>query len=163
MNTARICVIYYSYEGNTKAIAESISEATGAKLISLKSVNEMESTGFMRYIYGGYKARIDDTPELVPYDFNADDYDLIFIGTPVWWYTLSPTINSFMNKTKFENKNVAIFCTDGGGIGSTFTKMKELLVNNNIVGEKEFVKVLKTQGSTDVAKQWSTDIVNQLK
>ncbi len=38
-------------------------------------------------------------PELKPLDVNIDDYDVIAVGTPTWWYTMAPAIHTFLHET----------------------------------------------------------------
>ena len=49
-------VIFYSFEGNTKLIAENIAKTIGADLLELKLKKEMKSKGFMKYFWGGKAA-----------------------------------------------------------------------------------------------------------
>ncbi len=46
-------VIFYSFEGNTKLIAENIAQAIGADLLELKPKKKMKSKGFMKFVWGG--------------------------------------------------------------------------------------------------------------
>jgi len=46
-------VVFYSFEGNTKLISESIAEAIGADLMEIKPQKEMRSKGFMKFVWGG--------------------------------------------------------------------------------------------------------------
>ena len=85
---------------------------------------------------------------------DINEYDHIIIGTPVWWYTLTPPIRTFLNKYNLNDKKVDIFITNGGWIGHTITEFREHLnVNSyiNIVFNGHNLK-------TDV-----TDWINNLK
>ena len=159
----KIALVYYSYEGNTRLVAETLSNKLKCDLIEIKSTNEMESKSFMRFLYGGYKSLIDTEPELIPYDFIYQQYDLIIIGTPVWWFNLTPTINSFLKKEKIENKKIILFCTNNGGLGKTFESMENLLKNNEIIIKKEFIKVLQTSNSIDLVENFFHEIENLIK
>ncbi|MCK5289167.1 MAG: flavodoxin, partial [Candidatus Omnitrophica bacterium] len=77
-------VIFYSFEGNTKLIAESIAKTIGADLLELKPKSEMQSKGFMKYVWGGKAVMMKAKPELLPMDKDIKGYDILFIGTPVW-------------------------------------------------------------------------------
>ena len=45
---------------------------------------------------------------------DADSYDLIYIGFPVWWYTAPTIINTFIEAYGFKGKTVRFFATSGG-------------------------------------------------
>jgi flavodoxin len=76
-------VIFYSFEGNTRLIAENIARAAAADLLELKPKKEIPSHGFMKYVWGGRSTMMKADPELLPYDKDLQRYDLFFIGTPV--------------------------------------------------------------------------------
>lgn len=66
---------------------------------------------------------------------NFNDYYRILIGTPVWWYTMTPPIRSFLNKYKNElaNKYIQVFATNGGWLGHTIEEINEYVKVNNYV------------------------------
>jgi len=57
-------VIFYSFEGNTKYIAENIAEAVGADILELKPKKDVSSGGFMKYLWGGRQVVLGKKPEL---------------------------------------------------------------------------------------------------
>ncbi|MDD2487085.1 MAG: flavodoxin [Candidatus Gracilibacteria bacterium] len=132
-------VIYYSFEGNTKYIASNIAEILDSDLVEIKTEKELIGThGFMKYFWGGKKVLMNEKPEIEDINVNFDDYDLIFIGTPVWAFTYTPPLNTFFEKYKIQGKNIVIFCCHGGNKKNTLEKMKIRLVGNEIVGELDF-------------------------
>ncbi len=150
-------VIYYSLEGDTKLIAEAMAQATGAELLEVKPKVDIESKGFMKYVWGGKQAFMKDKPELLPLEKNPADYDFLIIGTPVWAWTVSPAIRSFLSDNKIAGKKVALFCCCGGQKGKTFNEMKMLLAGNTILGEIELREPLKHNKEADAEKaaQWA--------
>lgn len=98
------------------------------------------------------------------FDKNPDDYDIIFIGTPVWSWTYTPPMRSFLGNQNLRNKKVALFCTYEGMKGKIFDKMKTKLQGNGFIGEMDFYKVLKNKKkSVDRAKKWSEEIIVNTK
>ncbi len=150
-------VIYYSFEGNTRLIAEHIAEAIEADLLELQPKKEIQSKGFMKYIWGGKAALMKATPELLPLDKNPEHYDLVFIGTPVWAGTYPPSLHTFFTTFSFSDKKIALFCCHGGGKGKVFDKMKKSLKNNQIIGEIDFQDPLKhnTDVNLENARKWA--------
>ncbi len=153
-------VIYYSFEGNTKLMAESIAKAADAELLQLKPKKEIKSKGFMKYVWGGKAAMMKEKPKLLPLDKNQEDYDLIFIGTPVWAWSCAPPMNSFLFSYPIVDKKIALFCCHGGNKGNIFEKMRELLVGNEFIGEIDFRDPLKHDIEKDIRKagDWAAKI-----
>ncbi|SDK07557.1 flavodoxin family protein [Natronincola ferrireducens] len=133
----RKLVIYYSFEGNTKFIAENIAKITDADLAELKPKKELTSKGFMKYIWGGSQVMMKKRPELYPLEKNPEDYDIIFIGTPVWAWTFAPPLSTFFHSNSLQNKKIALFSCNRGQNGKTFENMKKELEGNDILGEIE--------------------------
>lgn len=113
-------VIFYSYGGNTRRIAERIQKKLGADLAEIKTVypytgsyNDIVDQG-QREVNSGY------LPEIQPLAVDLSQYDTVILGTPVWWYTFAPAMNSFLHKTDLSEKNVYPFATNGGWLGHTF-------------------------------------------
>ncbi len=89
-------VIYYSFEGNTKLIANTVTDTVGADLLRLQLASELKTKSFIKYFWGGKEVFVKRTPKLLPYYFDVDAYDLIFIGTPVWAWHFSPALRTFL-------------------------------------------------------------------
>ena len=154
-------VIFYSLDGNTRLIAETIASETGADILELKPVKEITRNNFLKYFAGGKDAILKAEPELLPLDLNPSDYDLIFIGTPVWAWTYAPALRTFFKNVKLKNKKVALFCCHGGGPGNFFDKFEESVEGNTILGKVEFKDPIRNAKERDVqmAKAWAKLII----
>ena len=130
-------VVYFSLEGNTRFVAETIAGLAKADILELTPITNI-SKGFTKYLWGGRMAMMKTEPELKPYDINPKDYDLLFIGSPIWAWTFSPPIRTFLAKSKLRKKKVALFITHGGGPKEAMTKFKAALEGNKILGEIDF-------------------------
>lgn len=149
-------IIYYSFEGSTKFIAETMAKEIGADLLELKPEKELKSHGFSKFIWGGRQVVMKTKPKLLPCAKNFNDYDLILIGTPVWAFTFTPPLRTFFSEVKLENKKIALFCCSDGQPGKTFKNMKEELNGNEFVGEMEFVDVVKKREENgEKAVKWA--------
>ena len=109
----KILVVYYSLEGNTKLIAEAVSKAVSGDILQIKPEKDINPKSKMRYLIGGKKSITKEKPELMPYDVKAEDYDVLFIGTPVWAGNFTPAIRSFFAKTNLKSKKIALFNCSG--------------------------------------------------
>lgn len=120
-------VAYFSWSGATRGLAQDIARKTGSDLFEIAPSSEysrdynsvMEESE--REVKNHVLRPIDDSA----LDFSA--YDVIYVGTPVWWGTMAPPIASFLDEHEWAGKVVMPFCTHGGG-GKTFTEkdMKKL-------------------------------------
>ncbi len=149
-------VIFYSFDGNTRFIAQTIAEQAGADLLELKPVKEIKTHGFLKYFLGGGQVIMKTKPELMPLEKDPGEYDVIFIGTPVWAGNCAPAVISFFDIVKLKGKRIALFCCYSSEEGNTFTNMIENLSGNEIIGEQAFLNPLKKDQRTnmDKAKDW---------
>lgn len=160
----KVLVVFYSFEGNTKLIAENIAEIINADILELKPKKEMKSKGFMKYFWGGKAAIMKAMPELFPIEKNPQNYDILFIGTPVWAFTYAPPLNTFFSTSPVSNKKIALFCCHGGGKGRIFDKMKKALKGNQILSEIDFCDPLKKDTGIHIqrAREWAENIIKAL-
>ncbi len=135
----KTAVVYYSMSGNTDYVSKKICELTGAELIRINPVKEYPSKGFKKFLWGGKSAVMKETPALEKYSFDAKEYDLVVLGSPVWAGTFSPPVRTFVkeNKDKLQNKKIAsFFCSSGGDASKAAEKLK------NFIGISDFEDVL---------------------
>lgn len=124
-------VIYYSLEGHTKKVAEFIASLTQADICELKPKKEIKSSGFSKYFWGGSQVFMAKSPELMPMDINFDEYDEIYLGTPIWAWTFAPPIRTILEGDYLKNKDIYYFYTHGGGPGKAEEKSVEEISKNN--------------------------------
>ena len=161
-NSKKTLIIYYSFEGSTKLIAETIAnelktQNVGAKvdLLELKAVDQPKSKGFSKYFWGGRMAMMKKIPQLEEFDTNINDYDFLIIGTPVWAWTFTPPLRTFFNNFKFNGKNIALFICHDGGPGKTIEKIKAELQGNEVIATHDFEKTAKNkEKNVELAKKW---------
>ena len=126
----KTAIIYYSMSGNTEYVAEKIGKQIGAALVRIEPEKAYPDYGAKKFIWGGKSAVMGDTPKLKPYEFNADDYERIIFGFPVWASTFTPPIRTFIqeNKDAIKNKKFAAFtCLAGNGGENALDKLKKFL------------------------------------
>ena len=134
----KTAIVYYSMSGNTKFIADKIAENIDADVIRIEPVKAYPDSGVRKFIWGGKSAVMGNTPKLQPYDFDADKYDTIIFGTPVWASTFTPPIRTFIeeNKASLAEKKVAVFiCFSGGGADKAIDKLKKYIGINEFAAE----------------------------
>ena len=129
----RVLVAHFSATGNTARVANAIAEATGGDLFELtpaepytdEDLNWTDENSRVVYEYENPDAR--DT-ELVTYTpENWDEYDVIFLGYPIWWYHAAWPVEGFVTENDFTGKTVIPFCTSSSsGIGESGTRLAGL-------------------------------------
>jgi flavodoxin len=152
-------VVYYSFDGNTRFIAQAIAEEIGAEVLELKTLDQTRPEGFKKYFWGGRQVMMKEKPELLPFDKKIEDYDLIIIGTPVWAFSFTPALATFFSKVNIRLKKIALFCCSGGGPGKTIEKMKAQLAGNFFIGENHFKEPLRFKEKSALeAKAWAKEL-----
>ena len=123
-------VIYYSYGSHTKMIAEKIAEELNCDI--LKIIPKVPYSDDYQTVVDETEDNLQSkkTPEIEDININLEDYDKIILGTPVWWYTITPPIRTFLTKYDLSGKTIYPFVTFAGWLGSTFKEIKELTKGN---------------------------------
>ena len=158
-------VVYYTLEGNTRFIAQKIAEATGADVLELRPKKEtVKPHSLSKYFWGGKQVMMKEKPELLPFDLNPEDYDLLFIGSPVWAWNFTPPLGTFFSQVKLTGKKIALFCSCGGAKNKTLENMEAELPGNKIVGKIDFKEPLKNnpEECAEKAKRWAIEISSAL-
>jgi flavodoxin len=156
-------IIYHSYSGNTRSVAEHTHAACGGKLIEVRS--KEYSSRLTAYTLGCYRAMkgLSDPIEPATIDVTADE--LIVIGTPVWAGRATPPINAAVAAlVGCKGKKAVIYATCGGKERETLPMLKKALEEKGmtVIGEFVFnkpdlkdperlnamIKAIKTAGSS---------------
>lgn len=116
---------------NAELIANWIAEETGGDLFSIKTQNKY-SSDYDECLNQARKERDNnERPALVERVNNIDDYDVIFLGFPNWWYTCPMAVFTFVESYDLSGKTIIPFCTHGtGGLLRTIRDLKNLLPEN---------------------------------
>ena len=114
-------------KGLSKFLSDIIAERTGGELFSIRT--EEKFPGEYEPLANHAKEEQDNgvLPVLTSHIGNLDEYDTVFIGYPVWWYTLPQVMLSFFEEYDFSGKTLIPFCTHlGSRSGGTFERIAEL-------------------------------------
>lgn len=107
----RTLLAYYSYTGNTRAVAERLRADIGAQLLEIRM--EEPYSADIRQAAERSKRELEtgELPTLLGDPYDISDYDLILVGGPVWWNTVAAPVMSFLERTDFRGRNVGLFAT----------------------------------------------------
>ena len=129
-------VAYFSASGVTKAAAERLAKAADADLFEIKPAVPYTRADLD---WTNKKSRSsvemsnpNSRPEIAEKVPNMGDYDIVFIGFPIWWYVAPTIINTFVESYDFSGKTLVPFATSGGsGMGKTVQELKKLCPGAN--------------------------------
>ncbi len=125
-------VVFYSYTGHTKMIAENIQQKLNCDILEIKPVKPY-STDYQTVVDEEQNnSSVGKTPDIQKIDKNLNDYDEIIVGTPVWWYTIAPVIRTFFTQNDLSNKTIKPFATNAGWLGHTFQEIQKLCPNSKV-------------------------------
>jgi len=138
-------IIYHSYSGVTRGIAEKIQKACGGDLIEVKLKQNYSS--ITAYTLGCYRAMKEECDPIEPETIDVSSSDLIVIGTPVWAFKATPAINAAIAALRgCDGKKAVIFATCGSSAKDTLPILKKDLGAKGIAVIGEFVLTRKEIG-----------------
>jgi len=105
-------VVYYSLTGKTRLVSQVIAEALNARMVEIEERRPIPIP--FVYLVGGFAATINRGSKINPMNVDLNQYERIFIGSPIWNSRSAPAINSFIYQTNFEGRSVIPFFTMGG-------------------------------------------------
>jgi len=120
----RTLIVYHSRTGHTKRVGQALARRLDADLDEIRIVQPLD--GIAGYAMCAIEAVAGLAPALRPMHRNPAAYELVLIGTPVWFWSLSSPVRSWLEAHPLKHR-VAFFCTMGGsGAGRVFATMAEL-------------------------------------
>ena len=130
---SRVLVAYFSATGNTERVANAIAEAAGGDLFEItpadpytdEDLNWTDEDSRVVYEYENPDARDTELAAYTPE--NWEDYDVVFVGYPIWWYDAAWPVDGFVAANDFTGKTVIPFCTSSSsGLGQSGERLAEL-------------------------------------
>ncbi len=156
---SKILVAYFSASGVTKRAASLLAKAANADLFEIQPKTPYTSADLD---WTNKKSRSslemnDPTsrPEIKSRVENLSDYDAIFLGFPVWWYTAPTIVKTFLEAHDFSGKEIVLFATSGGsGLGRIESELKPCAPNAVWKGGK-----LLNGASESALKSWVESVL----
>lgn len=123
-------VTYFSASGVTKAVAERIARLAGADLMEIEPAQRYTDADLdWRDSLSRSSVEMKDKnsrPALAQAKLNAADYDVVYVGFPIWWYTAPTIINTFIEAHDLSGKTLCVFATSGGsGVSGSAKDLKK--------------------------------------
>lgn len=150
-------VAYFSASGVTAKVADMLADAVCADIheIRPKVPYTKADLNWMDKKSRSSVEMVDKSirPEIAESNVNIADYDVIFLGFPIWWYVAPTIINTFLESADFSNKKIVLFATSGGSpMGNTVEELKV-----SVPASCEFLNCKLLNGKQTIAsiKEWT--------
>ena len=127
----KVLVAYFSATGTTKGVAEHIANGLNADIYEIVPEDPYTDAD-LNYNDNNSRTTIEMNdpnarPAISGSVENMEQYDIIFVGYPIWWGEAPRIVSTFMESYDFSGKTIVPFCTSGGsGIGSSASNLERL-------------------------------------
>ena len=157
---SKILVAYFSASGVTKNVAEELAKVEKAELFEITPETPYTTADLD---WKNQQSRstlemkdLNCRPAVTGQVENMAQYDIVFVGFPIWWGREPSVVDTFLDAYDFAGKKIVPFCTSGGsGIGETAKRIRE------IVGAKAMVEEGTRLGGTvseEDLKTWTAGL-----
>ena len=153
---SRKLAAYFSASGVTAELATILAEVTGADLYEIKPKvpyteadldwNDKQSRSTIEM------KDITSRPAIADKSADIDNYDVVFVGFPIWWYVAPTIVNTFLESYNFAGKVIVPFATSGS---SGYGKSSDMLIPSvSHLAEWKNGTLLNGQPSKDELMSW---------
>lgn len=155
---AKALVAYFSASGVTRKLSENLAEAIGADLFEIVP-ETLYTDDDLNWQDGNSRSSVEMNdrscrPAISSKVENMAQYDVVFIGFPVWWYREPSIIDTFAESYDFGGKTLVPFATSGtSGIGESGKNIGELAKDAHVFNGMRF----KANASAEELKAWASE------
>jgi flavodoxin len=123
----KILTVFYSRTGNTRSMAEQIHALAGGDIVELETTRPYPEEHQLTVEQAKKELEANFYPPLKVTVEDISSYDIIFVGSPCWWYTFASPVRGFLAQHDFSGKRQAPFITHAGaGLGKSLDDLKSL-------------------------------------
>lgn len=153
-------VAYFSASGVTAKVADLLADAVGADIHEIRpkvpytkaDLNWMDKKSRSSIEMADKKIR----PEIAESNVRIEEYDVVFLGFPIWWYVAPTIVNTFLESHDFSGKKIVLFATSGGSkFGNTVEELKVSVADDVEIIEG---KLLNGRQSIASVKAWTDSL-----
>ena len=157
----KVLVTYFSATGRTAKAAQLLADTLGADIHEIRP-KVPYSKADLNWLNKKSRSSVEMNnksirPEIVESNVQIAEYDVIFLGFPIWWYVAPTIINTFLESADFSGKKIILFATSGGSkFGKTVEELKV-----SVSADTEIVegKLLNGRQSVASVKAWTDTLV----
>lgn len=132
----KVLIVYYSFTGNTREVADLLKDKTGGATFEIEpdfDYNRPDVEAVAKeQVNEGFK------PKLKTAVSDIETYDVIFVGSPIWWFSVTPPVMSFLSETDLAGKKVVPFCTYIDAYGDFFKQFEAACPDAQVVSGRDF-------------------------
>ena len=126
----KILVTYFSATGTTKKLAEKLAKVKRADIFEIVPKDRYTSEDLDWTNKNSRSSlemnNLEYRPKILKKIDNIQDYDVIYVGFPIWWYQAPTIINTFLESYDLKGKVIIPFATSGGSkMGNTNKYLKD--------------------------------------
>ncbi len=148
----KVLVAYYSWSGNTKNVAEQIHREVGGDIVAVEPEKAYPKDYQECVDIAKKEANDNARPAVATKVDNMDQYDVLFVGYPIWWYKAPMHMYTFLESYSFNGKVIVPFCTSGGSpIDGSIPDIQNAANGATIVKGSQYADAAKVS-------QWLKDI-----
>lgn len=126
-STGKMLILYFSWSNNTKTMAGYIHDEIGGDMEQIVPTVAYPEVYSEVADYAKEERDNNARPKFNSLIHNPEDYDTIFVGYPVWWYTIPMIIHTLFETYDFSGKTIVPFNThEGSGDGGTYETIQEI-------------------------------------
>lgn len=145
--------------GRVRAVADMIKEGTGGELFSIQTETVYPADGEELIDYASQEQDEDARPVLISEIENFDQYDVVFIGYPTWWYDMPQALYSFFDTYDFSGKTIVPFNVHNGSqFSGTIETIKRLEPNATVVTDGYTVSENDVSDASEDVQVWLTSL-----
>ncbi|SHN71624.1 flavodoxin [Desulfovibrio litoralis] len=127
-------IVYFSHTQTTEKVALEIHKKVGGDIFRIETVQQYPTEHKATVTLAEKERDANARPALKTQVENIDSYDVIFIGYPIWWYTLPMPLYTFLESYDLSGKTIIPFCTHGGSsMSGTEDVIKKLQPNAKVL------------------------------
>ena len=146
--------------GNVQQLAGWVQEETGGTLFLIQVTEPYPSDWDQCLERANQERGQDARPELAESVENMEDYDVVFLGYPNWWYGVPMALLSFLENHDLAGKQVYLFCSHGtGGLASSVEIITEALPDSEISANIFDCYEEDAPDSQEEIRQWVRELV----
>ncbi len=147
-------VAFFSVTGCTRKVAESIAEIVNASIVEIRPARPYTEEDIdWRNPNSRSSVEMNDPSSRPAIDFALDslsEYDMVFLGFPIWWYTAPKIVLTFLENYDFSGKRIVVFATSGSsGFGKTIEDLMPSVSGNTIIEMAEVYHRMPSNGELE--------------
>lgn len=153
-NETKALIVYFSYSGTTAGVANRLRKITGADVLRIREKNRYSDDYEKTATRAQREMQKKSRPAITSAVLNMKDYDVIYVGYPIWWHSTPKVIDTFLSKYNLKGKTVIPFCTSGG---SDISESMDI-INSLCKGSTILDGYTAESGSTSEIRSWLKSI-----